>query len=81
MSSDVYMNEQILIITSTDLRREVSRVPITCATQYLVLLEVVLRFDVSERGLDIRWTHFQADFKEQKPSSMDIIPRLYQVRA
>jgi hypothetical protein len=49
MSSDVYMNEQILIITSTDLRREVSRVPITCTTQHLVLLEV-LRYAVSERG-------------------------------
>jgi hypothetical protein len=81
MSSDVYMNEQILIITSTDLRREVSRVPITCATQYLVLLEVVPRYAVSERGLDIRRTLVQADFEEEKPSSMDTLPRLYQVRA
>jgi hypothetical protein len=43
--------------------------------------EVVLGYAVSERGLDIRWTHFQADLEEEKPSSIDIIPILYQVRA
>jgi hypothetical protein len=48
---------------------------------FMAFPEVVLGYAVSERGLDIRWTHFQADLEEEKPSSIDIIPILYQVRA
>jgi hypothetical protein len=121
MSSDVYMNEQILINISTyvsvacpyGLRSTIPRstwqhasgysercrseiqltiyaVPIAgfltrCyystrmdtwyknESFFVTFLEVVLSHAVSERRLDIRFTHFQADFGDKQPSSLDAI--------